>query len=159
MRHRRQIIRKINVLSKRFFVKLYDDSIKTLKFTKKKFFFLNFYVKTRKIRFYSNYSFSKRIVFVQLFLISFFRISNFEMNKKKRQSLISFFNIINRDFLILRIIFVSITIIESKNFYFNNKNQSINQRTKQNIINFNNFDNFTNFSNFTNFTFIIITKN
>ena len=122
MRHRRQIIRKINVLSKQFFVKLYDDSIKTLKFTKKIFFLiLNSHVKIRKVCFYSSYSFSKRIVFVQSFLISFFRISNFEMNKKKRQLLTSFFNIINRDFLIFQIIFVSITIIESKKFYFNNK--------------------------------------
>ena len=39
MRYRRQIIRKINVLSKQFFVKLYDDLIKTLKFTK---IFFNF---------------------------------------------------------------------------------------------------------------------
>ena len=91
MRYRRQIIRKINVSSKQFFVKLYDDSIKTLKFTKKFFFsILNFHVKIRKIRFYSNYSFSKRIVFVQLFLISFFRISNFEFrNKQKKTTIIN----------------------------------------------------------------------
>ena len=159
---RHQTIRKIDVLLKSLYVKSYDDSIKISQRTNK-FFFFNF----KSSRTSSNNSFfSKSFVFKtnRFRSIIFYSIfSNFEFQNdsktKKRQSLTSFFDIINRDYFVFRVIFVSIIIIESKDFYFNNENQSINQRTKQNINNFNNFDSFTNFNNFINFTFIIMTKN
>ena len=123
MRYRRQVIRKINVLLKQFFVKSYNDSIKTLKFIKKFFFNFKFSRENSK----SSFLFESFVFKTNRFcsIIFNFVFSNFEFRnkkKKKRQLLTSFFNIINRDFLIFQIIFVLITIIESKNFYFNNEN-------------------------------------
>ena len=128
---RRQAISRIDVSSKLLFVKLYDDSIKILQFTN--FFSIqNHHTSIRIIRFVFSNSIS----------------SNFEFRKnsniKKRQSLKSFFDIINRDFFVFRITFVSITIIESKKSSDEN-NRLVDRRTKQNINNFNHFDNFINF--------------
>ena len=82
MRYRRQIIRKINVSSKQLFIKSYDDSIKTLKFTKKFFFNFKFSRENSK----NSFSFELFVFKTNCFrsIIFDFVFSNFEFRKKKK---------------------------------------------------------------------------
>ena len=85
---RRQIIQKIDVLLKLFFVKFYDDSIKILQHFETLYFsVLKYYRLIQTIQRFQSYSFSKRIVFVQSHLIRSLSISiRKRKNVRKRKN-------------------------------------------------------------------------